>query len=333
MIEVIVSLTILSGMALLLSGILGTASNNWVRGEEMVEASQSGRTSLELIAREMASPIVGPRQQFQIMNGATLRGSVNAEIPQVPSSSMAAFWLAPLGTDGQLRRVGYYLERRDEEGFYRLKRLFTSPTGSSFVSSQQVAAGESELEESTCSVGGGGLLSDLEEPAFDDSDPENEDAVVSTVAEGVVGLWFQSLDSMDNEIPWVSESEVHPACESGGGMAFNSAAMFQMATSAPMELKDDPTFLYYRETESMTKGDRLPSAVEVTILTVDSIAIEQAKDRFPDLSLPTMQTVLDDDSGTLDVETSIQLLKGRLAEIGILTARTFSTRVRLANGS
>ncbi|MEM1294725.1 MAG: type II secretion system protein, partial [Verrucomicrobiota bacterium] len=123
MIEVIVSLTILSGMALMLSGILGTASNNWVRGEEMVEASQSGRTSLELIAREMASPIVGPRQQFQIMNGATLRGSVNAEIPQVPSSSMAAFWLAPLGTDGQLRRVGYYLERRDERGFYRLKRL------------------------------------------------------------------------------------------------------------------------------------------------------------------------------------------------------------------
>ncbi len=335
LIEILVSIAILSGLALMLAGILGTASNNWVKGEEMVEASQAGRTALELIGREITGPVVGPQQQFIVLNGATLRGTAPAKLPQVPSDSMSAFWLAPLGSDGQLRRVGYYLERVEERGFYRLKRLLTSPNDPQYSTPAQSSASQCPASTQTSSTSGGALLSDLDDPAFDDNDPNNDDAVVSTVVDGVIGLWFQSFDSVGNEIPWVSASEVHPVCESGEGgetgVAFNSASYFMMTTASEMDATDT-TFEYYRETESATKGDRLPAAVEITLLTIDPISIDQAKLRHSGATLPEMTTILDDD-GVLDVEASVRDLKLRLEDLGITKARTFSTRVKLANGS
>ena len=161
----------------------------------------------------------------------------------------------------------------------------------------------------------------MDEAAFDDSDPENSKRVVSTVADGVLAMWIQCYDLLGNPIPWVSEDQNHPESD----VIYNSAAMFLMATSEPFD--DGSTFRYLSDKDTSVKGNRLPAAVGITVVTLDSASLERHA-----LNIPVMENVLTEE-GALDVDSSLEKYKVALRERGINKARTFTTRVKLATGS
>ncbi|MCP5541382.1 MAG: hypothetical protein H7A52_14665 [Akkermansiaceae bacterium] len=104
------------------------------------------------------------------------------------------------------------------------------------------------------------MFGSFDGPAFDDLDPDNKKSVVSTVADGVVAMWMQCFDLMGNPIPWSSKAPKHPKND----LVFNSSALFKMATSEPF--KDGKTFTYLPDSDHSVKGNRLPAAIEVTVV-------------------------------------------------------------------
>ncbi len=112
----------------------------------------------------------------------------------------------------------------------------------------------------------------------------------------------------------------HPKSE----LFYNSAAFFQMATTEPFE--NERTVLFLAQGPQTMKANRVPQAVEFTIVTLDQASIQKAS------SLPE-QTNEVDRTGALDVAASLQQFRDRLREQGIQTTRTFTTRARLINGN
>lgn len=318
LVEMMASMVIIAAILFILASMLDTAGTSWRSSEERVETSQNGRTALELMTREMAPATINTCEQFVVLPGEAL-GQCGA--PGVVETSQAAFWMAPLGKDGDLRAIGYYLQRDDDRIFYRLKRFYVGPENENYFPrgfDPENVDDTSILSEETTAAR---FLDQLNAAAFDDSDPENKKRVVSTVADGVIAMWLQCYDLLGNPIPWVSEDDNHPKSD----IIFNSAAMFVMATSQPFE--NEKSFMYLADDPTSVKGNRLPAAVGITVVTLDTASLERHSTEIPE-----MENIMTDD-GTLDVAASLENYKKILEEKGINKARTFTTRVKLATGS
>lgn len=318
LLELLIAMSVLSIILLVLTSMTNTASSAWMRSEERVESSQSARAALELLSREMTPATIDTCQQFVVMPAETLSecGASGAV-----DHSQVAFWMAPLGKDGDLRAVGYYLQRVDERRFYRLKRIYIGPENEDYY-----PAGfdpENPTDPSILADAGdaGRFIGGLNDEAFDDANPENKSSVVSTVADGVIALWVQCYDLLGNPIPWVSEDELHP----DSNLVFNSASLFKMATTKPFE--NGKSFIYFPDHDGAVKGNRLPAAVEITIVTLDNVTLDQKGN-----AIPAMENHFTED-GALDLDTSLAAFQKALATNGFDNARTHSTRVKLANGS
>ena len=316
LLEVLVSIGLLGIISLLLVGMLTTASHQWIEGEELVDAYQNGQTALELITREMSGATIDTCQQFVVMEAETLKAK-GAEL--VAPNSLSAMWMAPLGKEGAIRVVGYYVERDEERKFYRLKRLYVGPENEDYYPPSPYSQGIGNPDVWASNTGTGQLLDLLNGGAFDDSDPNNSKSVTGPVAEGVVGLWFQCLDLMGNPVPWVSEDENHPE----SALVYNSAAYFQMATTEPFD--NGKSFVYFPKHDFAMKGNRLPAAVEITMVTVDLDTIDRVGE------IPQMTNILSEE-GVLDVDASLRRLQEQLDVAGVDNARTFTSRVKLAAG-
>ena len=121
LVELLVSMTILAFILATLTGAVSMVANTWQSSEERVEAFQSARGALEMITREMTPASIDTKMQFAVMPGSLLE-DVGADF--IAPNSPAVFWMAPLGLDGEMRCVGYYLYRNDERRMYRLKRYY-----------------------------------------------------------------------------------------------------------------------------------------------------------------------------------------------------------------
>ena len=316
--EILAATVILAGILVILASMLDITGDSWRDSEERVETSQNGRTALELVTRELEPATINTCEQFVVMPGRSLN-ACGAE--GVVETSQAAFWMAPLGKDGDLRAVGYYLQRDDKHVFYRLKRYYVGPENEDYFPrgfDPENVDDTSILSEETTAAR---FLTRLDAQAFNDSDPENKKRVVSTVADGVIAMWIQCYDLLGNPIPWVSEDKNHPKSD----VIFNSAALFVMATSQPFD--DGKSFVYLSGNIKSVKGNRLPAAVGITVVTLDTASLE----RFSE-DIPVMGNVLTED-GTLDVDASLEKYKLELGNRGINKARTFTTRVKLATGT
>ncbi len=316
LVELLISMAILSIMMLFLANITGTVSNTWTSSEKRVETFQSARAALEIITREMTPAVVDTRMQFSIFPGTQLEtmGAKNI-VPEAP----VVLWMAPLGEQGDLRCVGYYLYRDDDRKFYRLKRIYIAADNQDGFfpqMSDELDPHDSRLRTSPTDALW--FTRGWKSPAFDEEDPDNKKVVVSTVADGVVAFWVQCLDLLGNPIPWVSESPIHPPTN----LIYNSSSYFQMATSVRFD--GGETFLYL--TEDTMKGNRVPAAVDITVVTIDVRTL--AKGFF----IPDQKNVMTPD-GALDVKESIEAFNAALRENSITDARTFTTRVKLVNGS
>ena len=324
LVELLVAMGVFSVLMVLLLGAITPVATSWRNSERKVEAHQRARGALELLARELTPAVVDTRMQFVVMPALELE-EVGATL--TAPASPALIWMAPLGKDGELRCVGYYLYRDDERNFYRLKRLFIRPRNPHHPDERNhyfprlVNFGDTrDLSMRIDPVKANWFLERWDERAFAEEDLENDEAIVSTAADGVVGFWVQCYDLLGNPVPWLSEAVYHPRSR----LIYNSAAYFHMATTRPFD--DGSTTVYLAETPQVMKANRVPSEIEISLVTVDDTVL------IRDLELPEMTNEMRED-GTLDMELSVRTLLRGLEAANVDRYEVFTTRVKLVNGT
>ncbi len=320
--EVTVSVALLTFLMLMLAQMTDTTSRVWRQGASRVEAYQSARASLEGLGRELAPALVDSRMQFAVGPGDLL---TTAGAHNVAPGSPAVLWMAPLGTEGSLRCVGYYLYRDDSLKFYRLKRIFIGPTDSSgspspFYPQMVDLTNPSDPSVEPTPTDASWFTRAWNANAFNEEDPANTEAVVSSFADGVIAFWVQPLDTLDNPIPAVCNSSIHPP----SALYFNSAAYFESATSTAFD--NGQSFTYLAKTGQSLKANRTPAAIAITVVVIDSATLARG------VSIP-QQGNLYDANGALNVTASVQAFTDALQQNKIFNARTFCTRIKLVNGS
>lgn len=340
--ELLVSVVLLATLMLLLSAVTESASRAWREGSNRTDTFQAARTVLELASRELAPAVVDTRTQFVIGPASLLADVVRNGNPALAGTfapeSPCLLWMAPIGHDGGLRCVGYYLYRDVVRNAYSLKRLYIEPSEpgklSPYFPRTYAKRGVLESALRTSPKDAKWFTSrpkntdDPDDPvfpwdaaAFDDENPENSAAVVSTAADGVIAFWVQAIDLLGNPVPLLSKADNHPKSK----LFYNSAAYFQVATTTPFE---KGSFVYLQETGQSMKANRVPSAVELSIVTIDNATLA----RRP--VIPEQPNVPDKTTGKfLDVSASIAEFQAALHTNGIFNARVFSSRVRLINGN
>lgn len=326
--ELLVSMVILTFLLLILSSATESAGRAWRDGQARTDSYHTGRSALELIGRELSSAVVDTRMQFVVGPSTTISNVVRKTSPELAEKfakeAPIALWMAPLGEDGSLRCVGYYLHRDPEKHFYRLKRIQIAPPSdekeSPFFPKMLNLRNAKDITLRTNPTDAQWFTRSWKAQAFDDEDPENEDVVVSSAADGVIALWIRAIDVLGQPIPLLSTATNHPK----SALYYNSAAYFQVATSTPFE--DGTSFKYLTETKQSMKGNRLPAFVDITIVTLDGKTISRG------FKIPEQINELDK-NGALDLERSVADYENRLLDTGIRNARTFTTRARLINGN
>ncbi|MCB1230528.1 MAG: hypothetical protein KDN19_09695 [Verrucomicrobiae bacterium] len=324
MIELLVSFTVFSVLMVLLLGAVTPVSRAWSEGERRVETHQRARGALELLARELTPAVVDTRMQFVVLPGEELS---QAGASGVAPESPALLWMAPLGQNGQLRCVGYYLYRDQDRGFFRLKRIFIRPhppddpdRPNPYFPRLVNHADTRDLSMRTSPVSANWFLDRWDESAFAEEDLSNNRAVVSTVADGVIGFWVQCYDLLGEPIPWLSKAMYHPRSP----LIYNSAAYFQMATTSPFD--SGRTTVFLAKTPQAMKANRVPAEMEFSLVVVDeSVSLRGTR-------VPTMQNLMDG-KGALDMDASVEAFMKELEKAGIDRAEVFTTRVKLVNGS
>ena len=322
LIELITSMGIFAVILLILTSMTGTVINTWTNSESKVETVQNARGALELMTREMTPAVVDTRMQYVIMPGDALNNKV--AIPNIVEESQVALWMAPLGEDGDLRCVGYYLARNEEKQLYQLKRIHIRSTETSGRPVQAFPALTRQRRASSVekiSPVDGSFFHRYWNPSFFDEEQEDiSRVIVSTASDYVVALWIQAVDVLGNEIEWLSNSDIHPKSQ----LHYNSSAYFHVATSRPFD--EGKTFVYLANTPQVMKGNRVPASVDVTVVTIDQVSLDRG-------NTPPIQTNILDDGGFLDIEESVRQYMTELDQAGFENARSFSTRVKLLNGS
>lgn len=324
LVEMLVAFAVLSGLMVLLLGAVTPVATQWRKAESRVETHQRARGALELLARELTPAVVDTRMQFVVLPGVDLE---DAGATGIAAESPALIWMAPLGKDGELRCVGYYLFRDQSRGFYRLKRMFIRPyrtdlpdVPNPYFPRLVNHKDTRDLSMRTDPVSAKWFLERWDEKAFAEEDLSNERAIVSSVADGVLGFWVQCYDLLGNPVPSLSEAKYHPRST----LIYNSAAYFQMATTHPFDSGNSTEFL--AETPQVMKANRVPTEIEFGLVVVDeTVALRDV--RVPDM------TSVRDDQGVLDLEASIRETMANLETAGINQAKAFTTRVKLVNGT
>jgi type II secretory pathway pseudopilin PulG len=321
LVELLVSVALLTFLMLVLAGVTESASRAWREGQSRTETFQSARTSLEIIARELAPALVDTRMQFVVAPDSVL---TQAEAAHVTPNTPVLLWMAPLGEDGALRCVGYYLYRDEARKFHRLKRIFIAPPTtakpSPYFPRMINPNNPRDPELRTSPTDAKWFTRSWKAETFDEENAHNAEAVVSSAADGVVAFWVQCIDALGNPVPLLSKSSTHPTSE----LQYNSAAYFQAATTAPFD--GGNSFQYLAASPQAMKANRVPAAIDLTIVTIDSRSLARG------LMIPA-QVNSYDAKGALDVEASVRQFDALLRQNGIYQARTFSTRAKLVNGS
>jgi len=342
---------LLGFLLVMMISVTESASRAWRDGRSRTENFQSARTALEIMTRELTPAVVDTNIQFVIAPPEVITTRIppssnpneKNEANFIALNAPVLLWLAPLGETGELRTLGYYLTRDPNRDFYRLKRLYIAPPkrsdriDSPYFPRLTLAASVTDLSLRTSPVNAVWFNRDWDLAAFDEEN-ENKNqfgkdkVVASTAADGVIALWVQPLDLLGNPIPRLSRSTLHPKSKGVGyELEFNSAAYFQMATTKPFD--DGESFHYLPHSDNVQdksyhtmKANRLPAAVEITLVTLDSRSLRRHPKVPEQPEHPNSDLVL-------NVARELKEFQHLLDEAGIRNTRTFTTRVKLVNGS
>lgn len=294
----LVAMSILSLIVVLVAQMLGGVSRAWVSGEQRVETYQNGRAILDLMSRDLAPAVISPKLQF-VQSPTAGGNNVEKDVQQHKySTSSSLYWQAALasGASGNVCEVGYFLDNTN--GNYELKRLLITPDDTANYLIYKTAPTPGDC------------------PWLPSSFFTNNN-VVSTVSAGVLGIWIVCLDANGDPIPWYQ-----------GTVKYDSAANFQPPvpgqhlTSAQIAAFPMPQPPYTATTTA--RAHRLPSAVRITIVTLDETTLGRSKSSVP--AYPQA-------NGPGDIPRAIKSFTDSLLQARISSARTFSTVVKLANGT
>lgn len=324
LVELLISIAILSLLVVLLANLLGGVSRAWTSGERQVQTFQDGRAALDLISRELAQAVISPRLQF-IQNPGTLDPLLTGTVTQVANTE-GVFWQAPLTSNaaGNLFETGYYLTFDSKawttrpEVAYQLRRFSIAPEPPNppvhlyKIFDAPPTYNQNHILPAWIDLG----TTNLAPPRTD------FEAKSSTIMAGVVALWFRCFDSNGDLIPWLSAADA-----STDPIRFNSTAHFQPA------IPGTPSSFHYTNAASTSAAHRLPSAVEVTLITVDWQTLQRRPliPKVPAAVPNNYPDVAPSGFGPEDIPNAINWFNAQLVTNNVSTARTFSTRVTLKN--
>jgi len=310
LVELLVAMSIFSLLLVILLLMLGEVNRAWVAGERRVESFQNGRAVLELIARELAQAAISDKLQF------VQDPNIAAGVPTLVPNASSLFWQAPLAssTKGNLSVAGYFLTRVDpvgtHSGQYQLRRLHVAPDN---------ANNYFRIYDAAPNASNAPWISALPADAFKEageaglSSPAN--AASSVVSDGILAFWARCLDGNGNPIPWLSSSATVNGNTAAAPLKFNSAAHFQ----APAAGSTDA--VRYTDPAATVPAHRLPSAVELTVVTIDSRALQQNP------VIPQIEAATTPDQVPSKIDKFLQDARAN----GLTSARVFSTTVRLSS--
>lgn len=308
LVEILAAITILAVVLVLLSTILDAISRTWRDGEKRIENFQSGRAIMELISRELSSAVISSNHQL-IENPFTTAQLITF---QVARNADSIFWQAPLrdSVNGDVCEIGYYLADAGGQGTgpYQLKRFFVPSTHSKFLiyAKPPTSTAASWLATDT--------TTQFSTTEFS--------SVSSTVSDGILGFWIRCIDLNGEAIPWFKTNS--PEATSSTNVTFNSAARFQTAIPGTPGPGTAPWPYTSNKGPVTVQANRLPSAIEISIVTIDSTTLR----RNPVLPLTPSVASPSDVPPTVATFISATLPNNR-----IQSARLFTSRVSLSNGT
>lgn len=334
--EMLVSVAIMAIVVVLLSSMIGAVNKAWLSGRERVENFQNGRAILEIMARELSTSVISSNLQFVQNPGTAGAENLNALLAsgyeQVPNSD-SLFWQTPVKGNayGNIAEVGYFLTRNIMATLpqHQLQRFYfardnlsatpvpsPSPTPKYYIfDSPTMYSGAGYTATSRwLPVTEAPWLTRLASPQFQ--------AVTASISDGVIALWIRCLDVNRDPIPWLKTSTT-PDYSSSNPMKYNSAAGFNPA------IPGTPNSFQYTDRNSTVAANRLPDAVEITIVTVDARTLQRLQSQK--ITIPDMPTV----GSPAEVPDAIADFTNNpndgLLKQGITTAQVFTTTVRLTN--
>ena len=345
LLELLVSITVLLILVVFITAIVGAVNHTWAAGEQRVEVYQNGRAILDQMARDLAPALTSPSLQT-VQNVSTAALLVGSNTVQVTNSDNL-FWQAPgtVNTFGNVYEVGYVLVKTKNTTpvDYQLKRFYVAPNTRYPTPSPAPAASTRsyQIYDTPFNAVTAPWLANLSAANFQST------ANLSTLSEGVLGLWVRFLDRNGDPVPWLTGSSVantygasNTYYSAASPMKFNSAASFTAA------IPGQPNSFFYTNltdstgstvatpstiTVAANAANRLPTSVELTIITLDLNSLNRPGVTIPD---PPASTSPANAAAAGNVPTDINTYLNTLVVGQNLTgAQVFCRIVGLQNGS
>ncbi|MEI9898087.1 MAG: prepilin-type N-terminal cleavage/methylation domain-containing protein [Chthoniobacter sp.] len=250
LVELMVSMSVLSLLVLMFGSMFNSASHAWLAGGGNAERRRNARTLTDYIGDELKGAML-PVQVVNLGSTGNLQFIINPPAGQVSSDYRYAdciFWQAPLATEatyGDIAEVGYFVkwdETDATEPRPMLCRFFVNP--SSTDESGAIAPNPNFLifDQSPTAWLSTSLL-DLVAPAT------KKKGYLGILGENVVGFWVRSYGLDGQELPRDFDSRTGYTCQ------------FQKFAAQP-----DGSF----SKQTWTEKRYLPARVRISIAQVDS---------------------------------------------------------------
>lgn len=147
LLELLVSMAILTVMVTVLTAISGHALRIWQRGESDNQHRQSARLALDTISRDLRA-VTMPLNRS---GTNSLQFVINPDVGTSYKNHDALFWQAPVATDtssGNLAIVGYFVRWNGAKA--SLCRLLVNPSSASYIYAQPNAWVTSDILDTEC---------------------------------------------------------------------------------------------------------------------------------------------------------------------------------------
>ncbi len=304
--EILVSMVILSLLVVLLASMMGRISEAWMTGEGRSRANQSGRAIADVMRTELQGallPIEVPIDDDddddaeEIEEIDNLQFVVNPSLPAEYQNRDSIFWQAPVATDktfGDVAELGYFVAWDGLQP--QLRRLYASLTQTS-PSGEVTADPNFRIYKNPTDW----ITRDILEASSPADEPNDYRGLF---AENVLGFWIRCLDPEGN-----------PITQDADGTAFANGF-------------DSRRGYRYRDGsgQMITKvGSALPAVIEISLALIDPRSAQRID--------PALKAKII--SVTAQAETASEFVEDAIADAGLEAIRpglrAYTTTVFLRN--
>ena len=315
LLEILVSIAVLTMMIFLLAQILNNTTEAWRLGESNTERLQNVRAINDFISGELQAALLPVNRS----STTSLHFVINpGNAPGITGTNYgnrdAIFWQAPLATDqrlGEVAEIGYFvhwdLTAKSSNPRASLCRFFVNPIQSG-TSETPVTDPNFLIYTNPANWLSDTIIKNVV-PAVDPSSSDSSNAYQGVFAENVIGLWVSCLDSGTTPIGLDANAQAFSS-------AFPSGAGFDSRRG------------YYDSTDPKhTTIKRLPAIVDLSFVIIDSNAAARITPTMQQAIVSLYSKAADGNSFVYMVQTDpmnrFQPIKSSL--------RSYQTRIYLQN--